>query len=513
MIQRLMTVLSVCMGALALTWASAAAAPPSDTAARLPNIVLILADDLGYGDVKCLNPEGKIATPCIDRLASQGMIFTDAHSGSSLCSPTRYGILTGRYCWRTWLRYGVVGPYGSPLIAADTLTVPELLKKRGYHTACIGKWHLGLSWSKVGKVPDFTKPIANGPTTRGFDSYFGVDLPNMPPYCFIENDRTVGIPSGTLPTPKLAIVPVPGPAVPNWKLEEILPTLSRRAVKYIESRAVDKKPFFLYLPLTSPHEPVAPTAEWQGKSGMHPVADFIMETDAVVGDVLHAIDRSGLADNTLVIFASDNGHAPYNGERELAAHGHHVSGPYRGFKADIWDGGHRIPFVARWPEKVKPGSHCSDTICLTDLMATIAAILGESLPDNAGVDSVNFLPDLLGTAEGPAREAVVHQSGVGSLAIRQGKWKLEFCPGSGGWTSPTNAQGVKQSLPAVQLYDMTQDIAERVNVQAKHPEIVKQLTALMKKYISEGRSTPGQPQKNDVPVDIWKVIVDPRIWF
>jgi arylsulfatase A-like enzyme len=497
--------LSVFVGAITLTWSLTAAAPLSPTAANLPNIVYILADDLGYGDVKCMNPDGKIPTPCIDRLAGQGMIFTDAHSGSSVCTPTRYGILTGRYCWRTSLRHSALYPYDPPLIASDTLTVPQLLRQKGYQTACIGKWHLGWDWPKNGTEYDFAKPIANGPTTRGFDSYFGADVPNYPPYCFIENDRTVGIPSETLPLQKqLLIAPVPGPSVANWKLEEILPTLSHRAVKYIESRADDKQPFFLYVALTSPHEPVAPTAEWQGKSGMHPVADFMMETDAVIGNVIEALDRSGLANNTLVIFTSDNGHAPYNGRDELAAHGHRVSGPYRGFKADVWDGGHRIPFVARWPGKVKAGSRCGDVICLTDLMATVGAITGAPLPDSAGVDSVNILPDLLGTAEGPMREAVVHQACDGSLAIRHGQWKLEFCPGSGGlWTPPLNPDAVKQSLPKMQLYDMQKDIAEHRNVYAEYPEIVERLTTLMTKYISEGRSTLGTPQKNDVPVPLW----------
>jgi arylsulfatase A len=383
-----------------------------------------------------------------------------------------------------------------------------VLKRLGYSTTCIGKWHLGWDWPRKGDKPDFTKPIASGPTTRGFDSYFGIDVPNYPPYCFIENNRTVGIPSVPLPPPKLEILPVPGLAVPNWNLEEILPTLGRHAVKYIEARAADKQPFFLYLPLTSPHEPVAPTAEWRGKSGLHPVADFIMETDAVVGDVLAALDRSGLADNTLVFFASDNGHAPYNGRQELAAHGHSVSGPYRGFKSDVWDGGHRIPFVVRWSAKVKAGSRCADPVCLTDLMATVSVIVGNPLPERAGVDSVNILPDLLGTAPGPLREAVVHQSGDGSLAIRQGRWKLGFCPGSGGlWSTPrnpTNAEAVKLSLPKMQLYDMEQDVAEQHNVSAEHPEVVRRLTALLEKYISEGRSTPGARQKNDVPVPLWQ---------
>ncbi len=472
---------------------------------RAPNIVYILADDLGYGDVHCLNPQrGKIPTPNIDRLAADGMIFTDAHSGSAVCTPTRYGILTGRYCWRTHLHRGVLLPYDRPLIAASQLTVPAFLRQHGYDTACIGKWHLGWNWPIRGKQPDFTRPITEGPTARGFDFYFGVDVPNYPPYCFIENERTVGIPSTPLPARLLGhnLASQPGLALPGWKLEAVLPGLTAKACEYIQTHANSGKPFFLYFPLTSPHTPLAPTDAWKGKSGLNTYADFVMETDAMIGEVLQAVQQNGIADTTLVICTSDNGCAPYIGVADLERMGHYPSHVFRGYKADIWEGGHHIPFLARWPGRIKAGSTCRDTICLTDLLTTSAAILGARLPDDAGVDSVSILPDLLGTAKGGVREATVHQSIQGALAIRQGKWKLEFCPGSGGWGTPNDPQARRQKLPEMQLYDMTRDISERHNVQAEHPEIVQRLRKLLQKYIDDGRSTPGPKQPNDLPVPI-----------
>ena len=467
-----------------------------------PNIVYILADDLGYGDVKCLGGErSKIPTPNIDRLASQGMVFTEAHSSSAVCTPTRYGMLTGRYNWRSRLQRGVLGPQAPALIAADRLTVPSLLKQHGYATAAIGKWHLGWTWPKVGKKMDFTKPITNGPTTRGFDFYFGTDVPNYPPYCFIENDHTVGIPSVPLPADLLKhnLASVKGPAVPGWSLEAILPTITDKACGFVSKQAKSGSPFFLYFPLTAPHTPIAPTAEWRGKSGLQsPFADFVMEVDAMVGRVLQTLEQSGIADNTLVIFTSDNGCAPYAGVPELEAKGHFPSELRRGYKADIWDGGHRVPFIARWPGKIKPGSRSGEIICLTDLMATSAEILGAKLPDNAGEDSVSILPALLGTAKEPIREAVVHHSINGNFAIRQGQWKLVMCPDSGGWSkdAPVKTRG--------QLYDMSKGAGERTNEYSEHPENVSRLTALLEKYVTDGRSTPGPAQKNDVPVDIRK---------
>jgi arylsulfatase A-like enzyme len=478
-----------------------------------PNIVYILADDLGYGDVKCLNPEGKIATPNLDRLASGGMVFTDAHSGSAVCTPTRYGILTGRYSWRSRLQAGVLGGFSPPLIGRNRLTVPALLKRCGYRTACIGKWHLGTSMPARAAGERFTDdiedidaakldlaaPIADGPTTRGFDEYFGISASlDIPPFAFIENDRFT-----ELPTARKTLLR-DGIAAPGFEAVDVLPTLTRKAVEYIGRRAAAKGPFFLYLPLSSPHTPIVPTKRWQGKSGLNAYGDFVMQTDWSVGQVLQALERSGLAANTLVIFASDNGCSPAAGVVELERKGHHPSYHFRGYKADIFDGGHRIPFIARWPRQIEAGTASDQLICLNDLMATCAEILGTKLPDNAGEDSVSLLPALLGTARGPIREAVVHHSVNGSFAIRQGRWKLELCPDSGGWSDPKPGSAAAKRLPLIQLYDMTEDVGERGNRHKDHPEIVARLLKLLEKYVADGRSTPGAPQHNDAAVNIWK---------
>jgi arylsulfatase A-like enzyme len=484
---------------------------PAAAAGRPPNVVYVLADDLGYGDVRCLNPQGKIATPNMDRLAAAGMAFTDAHSSSAVCSPTRYGILTGRYNWRSPLKQGVLQGYSRRLIEPGRLTVPALLKQHGYHTACLGKWHLGMDWPLKeggfatdypdGWKVDYTKPIANGPNAVGFDYYFGISASlDMPPYVFIENDRTVGT-----PTVEKAWIRK-GPAAADFEAIDVLPTLTTKAVEYIGRRAADAKagtPFFLYLPLNAPHTPILPTKDWQGKSGLNAYGDFVMQVDAAVGQVLDAIDRAGVAGNTLVILTSDNGCSPSADFPALAAKGHHPSYHFRGHKADIFDGGHRIPFIVRWPGRVKPGTTSDQLICLTDLMATCTDILGTKLPESAGEDSVSLLPALEGRAPGPLREAVVHHSINGSFAIRQGNWKLELCPGSGGWSKPRPGQDDTSKLPPVQLYDLGGDIGEQANVHDKHPDVVARLTRLLERYVAEGRSTPGAPQKNTGDVDIW----------
>ena len=471
------------------------------------NILVIYADDLGYGDVQCYNPErGKIPTPHIDKLAAQGMRFTDGHSSSGVCSPSRYTLLTGRYHWRSRLQGSIVGQWGAPLIAPDRATIGTLAKQQGYRTACIGKWHLGWDWPipvgthklmtekpKAGAGASdaqralwekvFSQPIANGPTTCGFDSYFGTDVPNWPPFCFIENDRTVGVPS----------VFKGGPALEGWTFEPILPALADRAAEFITSSANQTEPFLLYLPLTSPHTPIAPNKEWQGKSGLNPYADFVMETDAIVGRVLDALEKSGVAENTLVVFTSDNGCAHYIGKPDLEKMGHFPSGPLRGSKADAWEGGHRVPFIVRWPGQVQAGSICDQLVQQSDLMATFAEVLGTKLPDNAGEDSVSLLPLLKGGGQ-PVREMGVSASIGGTPAVRSGSWKYIAAPGSGGW-----GKGGDQSQP-VQLYNLAHDLGETNNLAAAMPEKVAEMKALLERLITAGRSTPGAPQKNDVEV-------------
>ena len=497
------------------------------SAADKPNLVFILCDDLGYGDVSCLNPDGGIKTPHMDHMASEGMLFTDAHSGSSVCSPTRYGVITGRYAWRSRLKSGVLGGLSPRLIEAGRITVAEMLKAQGYHTAAIGKWHLGMDWEKKGSVAvaelnvesreqvfnvDYAKPIRNGVNSVGFDFYFGISASlDMVPYTYIANDRVTVLPTEDRDYPMFfgreEDRARKGPAAPNFEVENVLPDLTKKAVDYIRSRTADAKagrPFFLYLPLASPHTPIAPTKEWQGKSGLNAYADFVMQTDRGIGEVLKALDEQGLTRDTLVIVTSDNGCSPQADFPALASKGHHPSQAFRGHKADIYEGGHRIPFIVRWPGKVRAGSKSDQTICLTDFMRTAADILKVPLPDNAAEDSVSILPVLLGSDTGPIREATVHHSINGSFAIRQGKWKLEFCPGSGGWSSPRPGQQDTSKLPLTQLYDLQTDPAEERNVQGEHPDVVARLTGLMEKYAKEGRSTPGQPQANDGTVDIWK---------
>lgn len=503
-----------------------ALAPLGAALADRPNFVFILADDLGYGDVGACNPEGKIATPHMDRLAREGVLFTDAHSGSAVCSPTRYGIVTGRYCWRSPLQKFVLGGLSPRLIEPGRMTAASYLKEKGYHTACVGKWHLGMDWVKVdGKdvarleieAPDqvwnvdFSKPIAGGPNSVGFDYYFGISASlDMVPYTFIENDRVTVVPTKEADFPMTAGVEGKrtrkGPAADGFDAAGVLPALRAKAVEYIEGRAAEArggKPFFLYLPLASPHTPIVPSEGWLGRSGLSPYADFVMETDAAVGAVLEALERGGIARDTMVIMTSDNGCSPMANFEELLAKGHNPSHVFRGHKADIYDGGHRVPFLVRWPARVKAGVTSSQLVCLTDFMATCADILGEGLPDNAGEDSFSFLREIAGEGKGPVRESVVHHSIDGSFAIREGKWKLEMCPGSGGWSAPRPGKDDTSRLPAVQLYDMSADVGEKVNVQAEHPEVVARLTKLLEKQVADGRSTPGASQKNTVPVDIW----------
>jgi len=493
-----------------------------DTPQDRPNIVVIYADDLGYGDVQCYNPQrGKIPTPHIDRLASQGIRFSDAHSSSGVCSPSRYTLLTGRYHWRSRLQRGIVGLWGAPLITADRLTIGGLAKQHGYRTACIGKWHLGWNWPipaakrklfastgyggqkdltatdehRVAWREVFSQAIPGGPMAVGFDVYFGTDVPNWPPYCFMENDRTVGIPS-EYATPELFQqnqASQQGPALKGWTLEPILPALGDRAVAFIRQEAKTPAPFLIYMPLTSPHTPLSVNDEWKGRSELNLYADFVMETDAVVGRVLQALATSGLANSTLVVFTSDNGCAPYIGVDDLEALGHYPSGPLRGYKSDAWEGGHRVPFIVRWPGVVKPASLCGQLVHQADLMATFAEILGAKLANDQGEDSFSLIPLLKGGQE-PIRDHAVSAASNGLPAVRLGRWKYIPAPGSGGW-----GKGGDQSQP-IQLYDLADDIGETKNLAAQEPERAARMQALLETLIVKGRSTPGPEQKNDVKV-------------
>lgn len=472
------------------------------------NVVYILADDLGYGDVRCFNPGGKIPTPNIDRLASEGMKFTDAHSASAVCTPSRYSILTGRYPWRSDLQKGVLYGYSSPLIDSARLTVADLFKQNGYYTACVGKWHLGMDWPvkqhnaeiKTGWEIDYTRPVQQGPNTRGFDYFFGISASlDMPPYIFIENNKTIGEPTVTKKYGRS------GPAEKDFEAVNVVPSVTRKAQEVIVARAGMKQPFFLYLALPSPHTPIVPGKNFKGKSGVTDYGDYVMETDWAVGQVMKTLDSLGISGNTIVFFTSDNGFAPYVlNNYNVEKLGHYPSYTFRGYKADIWEGGHRIPLVVRWPGKIKAGTVSNDLVSLTDFMATSADILQVKLPEDAAEDSYSILPDLMGKAQKAVRPAIVYASIDGNFSIQQGKWKLEFCPGSGGWASPKNNKAYQEGLPLVQLYNMQSDISEKGNVAAQHPDVVKHLTGLMEQYVANGRSTPGKSLQNNVKVDIWK---------
>ncbi len=470
------------------------------TATRKPNVVYILADDMGYGDVSCLNPGSRIRTENLDRLASGGMAFSDAHASSAVCTPSRYSILTGRYNWRSSMKAGVLFGYDGALIEEGRTTVASYLKAKGYATGCVGKWHLGWHWHLNSDDPkdiDFTRPVTGGPVDHGFDEFFGIiGSLDMDPYVYVENDLPTAVPDHeTEGTGKRFWRK--GPTAPDFDHEEVLPKFTEKACDFV--RRHRDEPFFLYMPLPAPHTPILPTTEFQGVSGTNEYGDFCLMSDWVVGEVMKTLDECDLAEDTLLVFASDNGCSPMADFTELARCGHYPSYVFRGHKADIYEGGHRIPLLIRWPKEIAQGGVCDDTVCLADLLATLADFFGEKLPDDAGEDSVSNLPLWRGNADAaPVREATVHHSVNGSFSIRQGRWKLEFCPGSGGWSFPKPGEQT-EGLPPIQLYDLEADIGEHANLHTQHPEVVEKLTALMTRYLKEGRSTPGAPQPNTGP--------------
>ena len=505
-----------------------------------PNIIFIMADDLGYGDIACYNPGSKIPTPNIDALARGGVRFTDAHTTSAMCSPTRYSVLTGRYAWRTRLKLGVLHHFAEPLISSRRLTVASMLKRAGYATGCVGKWHLGLGWPvKPGRKlnrrtwnaledrnVDFARPLTAGPLDLGFDFFFGISASiNMVPYCYVQGHRATAIPDR--PKEPCYDTDFPGAlCAPDFRTEEVGPRLAAEAVGFIDrhmARSPDQ-PFFLYFPTASIHRPCVPPDFIKGRSRAGLRGDMVVEFDWTVGEVVAALDRHGIRNDTLILVSSDNGprpgdplayledlaakphgrrlaprrllrrkhqgidrtHAPHYGAPWLL-YGHRAAGPWRGFKTDVWDGGHRVPFIASWPNHIAPDTTCDEVLSLSDLMATFAAIVGAELPRNAAEDSYDMLPALLGEPHaGPIREAVVHHSGGGMFAIRQGRWKLVLGRGSGGSsrTPPHRTPG--------QLYDLAADPAESRNLWSRHPDVVERLTGILERYQHTGRSAPAR---------------------
>jgi arylsulfatase A len=473
-----------------------------------PNVLLILADDMGLGDVSGYNPKSIWQTPHLDRLAREGMFFTDAHSSSALCTPTRYTLITGRHSWRGKLKKGVLQGYSPSLIEPGRLTLPGFLRAQGYATAMFGKWHLGLDWAKRGpglEEIDYAQPFGGGPTAHGFERFFGISASlDMPPYVWLQQDRVTAPPAGRVgdsPAPKLWRA---GPIGADFKMEEVQPRLTAQTIAFLAERAAarDGKPFFIYLALAGPHTPTLPTQEFAG-STRTPYGDFVRQIDADVGAILAALQQHGLAQDTLVIFTTDNGYAPAGDIPKHLPLGHDSTGGFRGSKSDSFEGGHRVPFIARWPGVTPAGARCADVIGHLDVFATMAEVLGARLPDTAAEDSSSILALLRGQpAPASRRGALVHHSADGEFSIREAKWKLILAPGSGGWSSPTRNPSPWtqpkadsfEGLPPFQLYDLAADPKETTNLAARHPEVVQRLGRLLRSQIECGRSTPGAPQ-------------------
>ena len=499
----------------------------ADDNPKLPNIVYILADDLGYGDVQCLNPErGKIATPHMDQVAADGMTFLDAHTTSSVCTPTRYSIMTGRYNWRTKLQKGVLNGYGEPLIPTDRMTVPSFLKEHGYSTAMIGKWHLGLGIATTdGKAAkpaerkalqkmrkkknahdpaklsniDWKGTIKGGPVDLGFDSWFGISASlDFPPYVWIRDRNFVGVGNHAKAFSRL------GPASEDFEAIDVLDALAAESVKYIADYQ-GEAPFFAYIPLPSPHTPIVPTKKWQGKSSIGKYGDFVMQTDDLICQVVKALKAKGIAENTMLIVTSDNGCSRRAGLKELEEHGHFASAQYRGSKSDIWDGGHRIPFLVKWPNVIQSGSVSEHLVCQTDLLATCAELVGQSLPTDAGEDSESILPILKGKEPSFSRKGLIHHSISGHFAYRERNHKLVLATGSGGWTSPDEKAAKQEGLPKAQLYDMVADPGEQNNMYPSKPDLADRLLAQLTEYVNGGSSVDGKSSSNDVKnIVLWK---------
>ncbi|NJN25749.1 MAG: sulfatase-like hydrolase/transferase [Cyclobacteriaceae bacterium] len=467
-----------------------------------PNIIYILADDLGIGDLSSYNRESKIPTPNLDRFASEGIRFTDAHSNSAVCTPTRYGTLTGRYAFRTRLKSGVLWGYSAPLIDKGTVTVASFLKQQGYQTACIGKWHLGLEWPKLNpdkEIPDiqwndevtrefednvdYAKEVQGGPSDHGFDHSFIIPASlDMSPYCYIRNGKVVEAPTDftegrTEANDGRGVIWRPGKVSPGFDFDQVFPTVVDSACQYINRKAGNEQPFFLYLPLPAPHTPWLPLDEYQGKSGAGTYGDFVAMVDDMIGKVLQTLDDNELRENTLVIITSDNG-ADWRPE-DIEAHQHRANYFYKGRKADIYEAGHRVPYLARWPQAITAGTTSAEVLCATDLLATVAGLLEQQVPTGAGEDSYNLWPAFIGKGyNSPIRNETIHHSLDGYFAIRQGKWKYTPQLGSGGFSKPQTIAPGPEEAPGT-LYDLENDPSETNNLYDQHPEKVQQLHELL----------------------------------
>lgn len=492
--------LRVCTSFVATTFSAALLVGQAD---GKPNVIVVMADDLGIGDISPTNPECKIETPHLQRMAQEGLTFLDAHTPSSVCTPTRYGLLTGRYNWRSRLARGVLNGRSEHLIPADRPTLGHLMRRAGYHTAMIGKWHLGWDWHKVEGKIDFTKPVTNGPDINGFDQYYGhCGSLDMPPYVWVDTGKVTAAPDRTEGVTKQQDRYGwyrRGPIGSDFEIPDVLPHLFDKSIEYVKRQSNDAKsgnPFFLYLALPAPHTPIVPLPPFEGASGLNPYADFVMQVDHLMGKLLATVKDAGLDQDTLIVFTSDNGCSPEANFDLLQAAGHHPSANYRGHKADIYEGGHRVPLIVRWPGQIAGGRQTQAVACLTDLYATLQELTEQAVEDVGGEDSFSLMPVLRGAASSNRQTLVSHSVG-GLFAIRRGQWKLCLCRGSGGWSAPREADAKRQGLPAMQLFNLSDDPAERKNLVHEEPEQVNQLLVLLNQEISNGRATAGPPLSND----------------
>jgi arylsulfatase A len=490
--------------------------------AERPNIVFILADDMGYGDMACTG--GKAPTPHLDSMATNGVLFTDAHTTSSVCSPSRYSLITGRYNWRR-LSEGIVWDFAPALLEKDRLTIAGFLRDQGYQTGMVGKWHLGHTWQKLPKGEvrrptnvaadkyiktgwkfDYTKRALGGPFDHGFEAFLGISASlDVPPFVYIRDGYAVAV-----PTIEKTIKPRTGPATEDFDEFQTLPILAKESRQYIRGACERDEPFFLFLSLTSPHNPISPSKRWWGKSPFGRIGDFLMETDWVVGEVLAQLEAEGELENTLIMFSSDNG-SPFWSNPQSKKAGHFANGDWRGGKSSVYEGGHRVPFLVQWPARVKGAQTCDSLITLADFFATAADVIGSraEITDAVAEDSVSFLPDLLGTGT-TDKKVAVHHALDGSFAIRKGDWKLIFSPDSGGWNEPKPKKTPErwQTDELFQLHNLALDPGETKNVWKQHPEMMETLAKAMGDIAQSGRTTRGTPQPNNVKHPNGKVIGD-----
>lgn len=473
---------------------------PADSteAPAQPNVIVILADDLGYGDVQAYNPSSSIATPHMDRLAKEGARFLDAHTPSSVCTPTRYGLLTGRYCWRGRLKRGVIDGYGKPLIEQERPTIASVLRQGGYATGVFGKWHLGLNWSGINRQIDFTRPATGTPNEYGFDTSFIIPASlDFPPYVYLRDGQVTAKVEKEQAGQSFPAYLRRGPIADDLVMDEALDRIVHEANAWIREQSKRDAPFFLYLPFTAPHKPVLPHERFRGATGLGDYADFVVQVDAAVGEVLRTLDEVGAADNTLIVVTSDNGSFMYriddpekpSHEEKAQVQGYHpevhrANGPLRGTKADIWEAGHRVPFLVRWPGEVEPGQSIDQTVCLTDLYATCAALVGAPPTEIGGEDSVSLMPLLRGDAGLFDRPPVIHHSAAGMFAIRIGPWKLVAGNGSGGRQKPAG----KAFEEPFQLFNLVQDLGETTDLIEQEPERARAMAERLERLREAGES-------------------------